>query len=59
MLGNSSLDGLYFIGVVWIVVATIFVVVSMLAIVALVLAIRLMSRKLKEQDLRPQRRTNE
>jgi membrane protein implicated in regulation of membrane protease activity len=57
MLGNSSLEGLYIIGIVWIVVAASIVIVSILAIVALVFAIRVMSRKLKEQDAQFARRT--
>jgi 1,4-dihydroxy-2-naphthoate octaprenyltransferase len=50
MIGNSSLDTLYFFAIVWIVVAAVLVIASILVIVALVYAIRLMARKLRQQD---------
>lgn len=50
MIGNSSLEGLYAIVILGIVVAAVIVIAAILAIIALVYAIRLMSRKLKQQD---------
>ena len=50
MIGNSSLEGFQFVFVLWGVIAVIGVIVSVLAAVALVYAIRLMSRKIRQQD---------
>jgi ABC-type Na+ efflux pump permease subunit len=50
MIGNSSPDNLYLFAIVWIVAAAVLAIASILVIVALVYAIRLMARKLRQQD---------
>ena len=50
MIGNSSLEGFQFVFLVWGVIAVIGVIVSVLVAIALVYAIRLMSRKIRQQD---------
>lgn len=50
MIGNSSFEGLYLVAIIWTAVAAVILIVAILAIVALIYAIRLMSRKLKQQD---------